>query len=211
MALRGGADLRAANLNGARLRGSDLTGASLARANLRGADLEGAVVTGADFSGTDFCGASLRGVRGFEKATWIEADVRDVNFCGAYMLRRFITDQNYLHEFRRRGRLSQVTYMIWWLTSDCGRSLTRWALLTMLLVAVFANLYELVSIDYGQHKTPWSPLYYSFVTFTTLGYGDVVPASSAAQVLAVIEVMMGYLALGGLLGIFANKMGRRAE
>ncbi len=54
-------------------------------------------------------------------------------------------------------------------------------------------------------------MYYSIVTITTLGYGDVVPASLPAQVLAVSEALMGYVGLGGLLSIFAQKMARRAD
>ena len=41
------------------------------------------------------------------------------------------------------------------------------------------------------------PLYYSLVTLTTLGYGDIVPVSRAASLLAVLEAMTGqvYLAI----------------
>ena len=49
------------------------------------------------------------------------------------------------------------------------------------------------------------------MTLTTLGYGDAVPASTAGQIIAMIEVLVGYLSLGGLISIFANKMARRAE
>jgi voltage-gated potassium channel Kch len=49
------------------------------------------------------------------------------------------------------------------------------------------------------------------VTLTTLGYGDVVPTSLAAQMLAVLEALLGYVGLGGLLSILANKMARRAD
>ena len=38
-------------------------------------------------------------------------------------------------------------------------------------------------------------LYYSFVTMTTLGYGDIVPASAAARMLAAIQALMGQLYL----------------
>jgi len=54
-------------------------------------------------------------------------------------------------------------------------------------------------------------LYYSIVTLTTLGYGDVVPASAPAQVLATIQAVLGYVGLGGFLSILANKMARRAD
>jgi voltage-gated potassium channel Kch len=120
-------------------------------------------------------------------------------------------DQNYLHEFRSRDRLSELVYRVWWLTSDCGRSFARWASWVVLITIVFAGLFTLVEIDYGDYPTAVAPFYFSVATLTTLGYGDVLPASAAAQTLAVIEVVIGYIALGGLLSIFANKMGRRAD
>jgi len=43
------------------------------------------------------------------------------------------------------------------------------------------------------------PLYYSFVTMTTLGYGDIAPISSAARMLSAIEAIMGQLYLAVLV------------
>ena len=39
----------------------------------------------------------------------------------------------------------------------------------------------------------------------------ILPASPAAQALVILEVVVGYLALGGLISILANKMARRAD
>ena len=55
-----------------------------------------------------------------------------------------------------------------------------------------------------------SALYFSIVTFTTLGFGDVVAASRAARVLVGLEVIVGYIMLGGLISILANKLARRS-
>jgi voltage-gated potassium channel Kch len=49
------------------------------------------------------------------------------------------------------------------------------------------------------------------VTLTTLGYGDVIPASAGGQVIAMVEVVTGYVMLGGLLSILSNKMARRGD
>jgi voltage-gated potassium channel Kch len=68
-----------------------------------------------------------------------------------------------------------------------------------------------VDVDFGPYETVMSPLYYSVVTLTTLGYGDVLPNSLAAQVAAMVEVLLGYIMLGGLLAIFATRMARRSE
>jgi voltage-gated potassium channel Kch len=53
-------------------------------------------------------------------------------------------------------------------------------------------------------------MYYSFVTFTTLGLGDVYPATQTAARLVIFEVVVGYIMLGGLISIFATKLARRS-
>ena len=38
-------------------------------------------------------------------------------------------------------------------------------------------------------------MYYSFVTLTTLGYGDIYPTSDATRILAMLEATLGQLYL----------------
>ena len=206
-----GADLRSARLRDARLRGVDLRDAELRAADLAGADLTGAGVNGADFADVTLSRASVRGIVGYGDANWLGADISDIDFNGAYALRRTIMDENYLHEFRSASRWSNLLYLAWKLTSDCGRSLARWAVVTLVMAIGFGLAYTQVDIDYGDYETTLSPFYFSVVTLTTLGYGDVLPASLGAQVVVLFEVITGYIMLGGLLSIFATKMGRRAE
>ena len=204
------ADLRSAGLEGARLREATLEHADLSGARLTGADLSGANVAHAVFRNGDLSRARLRAVKGYASADWIGIEMPDANFSGAYSVRRNIMDQNYLYEFRNKSRLHGAIYLVWLLTSDCGRSFVRWVLWTGLIALLFAVAYTFVDIDYGVHETALSPVYYSVVTMTTLGYGDAVPASTSGQLLAMAEVVIGYLTLGGVLSIFATKMGRRA-
>ena len=58
----------------------------------------------------------------------------------------------------------------------------------------------------------FNALYFSVVTFTTLGFGDVSPnlANRTAQVVVMAQVVIGYIMLGGLVSILANKLARRA-
>ena len=53
-------------------------------------------------------------------------------------------------------------------------------------------------------------MYYSVVTFATLGFGDIVPLDKGARAVVGAEVILGYIMLGGLISIFANKLARRA-
>ena len=205
------ADLRCTCLRNARIREADMSGADLTGSDLREADLALCKVNRANFKDVDMRGARLRAIEGFEKAEWIGVDIRDINFAGAYSMRRFVVDQNYLKEFRERSRIATVLYWLWWITSDCGRSLSRWCFWITLQLVLFALLFKYVGLDYGEYPTIISPLYYSVVTLTTLGYGDIVPSSLAGQVIAMIEVVTGYVMLGGLLSIFSNKMARRGD
>lgn len=204
------ADLRSATLDGARARDADLRGADLSGTSLRGADLGGAAVDRALLDRADLRGAALAGLRGYRLASWIGADLREVDFTGAHLCRKFVLDQNFIEEFRTRSRWSRVVYELWYLTSDCGRSATRWSVCTALLVLAFAWAYTLVGIDYGAYETPLSPLYYSVVTLTTLGYGDAVPSTAAGQAVAMLQVLTGYVMLGGLLSILSSKLASRA-
>ena len=66
---------------------------------------------------------------------------------------------------------------------------------------------------YGKTNQPvnfGSALYFSIVTFTTLGFGDVVAATRTARILVGLEVITGYIMLGGLISILANKLARRS-
>jgi uncharacterized protein YjbI with pentapeptide repeats len=206
-----GADLRHAVLRNARLREANLRDADATGADFRSAELSHCDVHGATFRQADLRNAGLRELRGYDAAAWIGVDVRNVNFAGAYLLRRHIADENYLEEFRSRGRWSGAVYQIWRLTSDCGRSMSRWCLLILIQVLLFAWLFTLVDINYGPNETWLSPLYYSIVTLTSLGYGDVVPRSVGGQVVAMAEVVVGYVMLGGLISIFSNRIARRAD
>ncbi len=206
-----GARFAGAVLSGARLRECDLSDTDFTHADLAEADLQESRVDGACFIDADVQRANLRGVLGYTRATWLGADTRSANFRGALLMKRHIEDENYLHEFRTQSRTNALLYHLWWLTSDCGRSFTRWAAFTMILSVLFAVAYRFVAIDFGPNETIISPLYFSVVTLTTLGYGDALPVSSTAQLVVMAEVITGYVALGGLLSVFATKMARRAE
>lgn len=204
-------DLRAVNLKNARLSEADLSGSIFTRAKLLSSDLKMSNVDGTNFELADMQGSRLLGIKNFKKAKWVGADIRGLDLRGAYLVRRYIADENYLYEFQASSKLHRVIYLVWSATSDCGRSLLRWFVWLVSITLIFAVIYMLVDIDYGDYKTPFSPVYFSFVTLTTLGYGDALPMSVAAQLFVTLQAITGYMGLGGLLSILGNKMARRAE
>lgn len=87
----------------------------------------------------------------------------------------------------------------------------------LLLGVLFANVYSLLDILQpgsfhfsfaAGDRQEWMrlgsgesvyPLYFSFVTITTLGYGDMVPAAGGTRMLAAVEAIIGQLYLAVLV------------
>ncbi|MBU1219722.1 pentapeptide repeat-containing protein [Myxococcota bacterium] len=204
-------DLRALHAKECRFAQTDLSGALLTRANVAGSDFKLADVKNTSFEMADMQRCRLITLKNYRQANWIGADIRDMDLRGAFLIRRFIADENYLYEFRTKSSWHEFIYKVWKISSDCGRSLIRWFTWMLVITVIFALVYTIVDIDFGIYETPISPLYFSVVTVTTLGYGDAVPMSQAAQIWVVIQAITGYMGLGGLLSILGNKMSRRAE
>ena len=205
------ANLSCANLHGARLREANLCETDFTEAILNSADLSLSCTDCATFHNAELRNARLRQIADYHKATWTGVDIRDINFAGAMSLRRLIIDQNYLKELRNRDNFTKAVYYLWWISCDCGRSVTRWSMWGALICIVYSYLYTLVAVDYGMYETWLSPMYFSLVTMTTLGYGDAVPSSIWAQITTMSQVVTGYVMFGVLLALSYDKLARRGE
>ncbi len=92
----------------------------------------------------------------------------------------------------------------------------------LLLGTIFIPIYTQVEVvlpgsfqvqDAASASTGWTQfLYFSYVTLTTLGYGDMAPVGSVAQALAVSEAIIGvlYIAvlMARLVGLYAAEVHR---
>ena len=58
-------------------------------------------------------------------------------------------------------------------------------------------------------STPAERLYFSFVTLTTVGYGDFSPRADAARALAVSEMLIGQIYLVTIVSLIVANLGRR--
>ena len=78
----------------------------------------------------------------------------------------------------------------------------------LLLGLVFALLYSAAeiaapgsfSLVEGAGSTPAQLVYFSLITLTTTGYGDVTPVSPVMRLVAALEAALGALYLAGLIG-----------
>jgi hypothetical protein len=168
---------------------------------------------------------SLKPLFAKPRTTFAEAIVEGVDWSRARQLERFILGEESLREMRISAighPLRKIGMFVWWLSSDYGRSIGRWLLLSSLLCVIFGLSWRVVdsSAQIPQNEmwgrplcraservpiTPFTRFYFSVVAYTTLGFGDVVPANGSGQILLGAEVVCGYLALGVLLSIVAKK------
>ena len=222
------ADLRGADLTSARLNEATLREALVGEAVLRGATLTNADVTGADLRKLDLADADLHGLVYGSPAQrrGLFLGIRGLDSChGNALFVRDAKDQDYLdalelaidatrEPWRRTGK--RLLFRAWGLI-DYGRSLGRPLLYAALLCSLFGVIYLFDMhlgwglIDYSESsQSPLTPFYFSIVTYTTLGYGDVHPLNWQGELLVMLEVVLGYATLGLLLSILANRVARRA-
>lgn len=143
---------------------------------------------------------------------------------------RQINDARYLMSYKKKH---PNWYRLWFWCSNCGRSFGKFACWSLGLVLLFALIYwpppaffpdcwidvcnkigprfqQTIEVYKGEPLDLLSSIYFSIVTFTTLGFGDIIAANWMARVLVTIEVILGYVTLGGLISILANKVARRS-
>jgi uncharacterized protein YjbI with pentapeptide repeats len=221
-----GVSLGYADLRKAELGWADLTEARLTNTNFRGANLYNANLTKADLLEADLRGTNLTEANLSEaRVTSVLWDrsrmrgrylgIRGVDSCyGNALFKRAAADQDFLDTLEANWHNDWRSHLfhIWgWL--DYGRSMWRVAVFGFAATSLFAAVFYMwpALLDYRQSANTWfTPYYYSVVTFTTLGFGDVRPAGAVGEILAAFEVVVGYVTLGLLLAVLAEKLARRA-
>jgi len=222
------ADLRGANLEATNLTHADVSDANLVGVNLAEADMSGADIRGTDISQANIAGAGVYGLRygSFMSMKSNYFALRGLDSCyGNALFTRDAQDQDYLESLKRS--IDETSSPIWrkakqlafqaWSIIEFGRSLGKPAAYALMLALSFGGLYSLDRsyewgmMDYSQSAdTALSPFYYSIVTYTTLGFGDITPQNWVGEVVVMAEVIMGYTTLGLLLSILANRIARQS-
>ncbi|PSW73715.1 hypothetical protein C9J41_10945 [Photobacterium sp. GB-50] len=75
---------------------------------------------------------------------------------------------------------------------------------------VFALIYQVNSCGLkGFDGSFLTAFYYSVVTFTTLGYGEITPLTDFTRIIVIIEVLLGYITLGSFVFLIGHKVNDR--
>ncbi|MCR9256314.1 MAG: potassium channel family protein [Alphaproteobacteria bacterium] len=78
------------------------------------------------------------------------------------------------------------------------------------LILLFASVYAIWGINPDTGPDLHDELYFSIVTWTTLGYGDIEPTKQV-RLIAAGEAMLGYIYLGLLVGLSAGLLSKQHD
>ena len=140
-----------------------------------------------------------------------------------YRRKRYARNQNELDVFSENWRhssynlISNYLYDLIAVYGERPMRVVKWSIFT---IGLFAILYPLTSgvqisseetIQYavsGNIQSFWKSIYFSIVTFTTVGYGDYQPVGFFAQLLASIESFVGSLLMALLVFVLGKQISR---
>jgi hypothetical protein len=110
--------------------------------------------------------------------------------------------RSYMLEKRYAGAFG---YLLWKITSDYGESVGRWSFSCLAVLLLFSLLF-FASKSITPIGNAFDYFYFSTITFTTLGYGDIHPANVLGEALACAEVACGFIMFGMLLTFLSNRL-----
>ncbi|NVK23756.1 MAG: pentapeptide repeat-containing protein [Gammaproteobacteria bacterium] len=210
-----GADLSDCNLSHATFNNVDLSGSNISHSNLKLAELKHVNLSGLQWK---LKGYFKRLSEAFKRErTPFHLGCRIDSCYGNERFIKAVREESYIEEVAR-DKIG--FYRFWLLSSDCGKSIALWILWSAVMVTMFAFLYS----SYGETGFTFSNdmtclirdgsflpyVYYSVVTFTTLGFGDITPSIPATILLVISEVILGFVMLGLLISVLASKVFSRS-
>lgn len=125
----------------------------------------------------------------------------------ASKVKKYITPKSlfYLSKYRLKWLVSMINNIVW----GYGEKPLRIILFAVFVISSYAGIYNAVEwVDTNSNSynlNIFDSFYYSVVTFSTLGYGDITPNTELLKFLAGSEALLGALTIGLLIAGFSNK------
>ncbi len=128
------------------------------------------------------------------------------------MLRRYIDWYQYVFvniaSIRHQSIPDKIFFSLSIVTTKAWSSYVCLAVTGLVINLIFAAIFYVNHRSFeGLNHNLFSAFYYSVVTFTTLGYGDIFPKGGWAQLSVIVEVVLGYVTLGVFVYLLSRKVG----
>jgi hypothetical protein len=110
--------------------------------------------------------------------------------------RRYIRNGKWLHA---------LAYGFWRVSSHYGTDYVRWFVTLIVVACSYAWIYSAFKLVKPLRDFT-DPFYFSLVTMTTVGYGDIVPIGNWGKMIACSEIVFGLAMFGVLVGIISGRV-----
>ena len=230
------ADLTKAKISNSRLWNSDLTGANLTEADMSGADLWNACLFNSKIWRADFKDAHSLSMRNFSKdakttgsarideSGILAAEESYRNLKNYFMQNGMYNDASWASYkektmerliMKRNKNIHYIPSLFMSLVCGYGEKPYRIVISALLTILLFAFAYHIFNgiqnTSDPSYIMKWSDyLYYSTVTFTTVGYGDFIPRSASLfRLSSALEAFLGVFLTGLFIFTLARKYSAR--
>ncbi|MCB9138088.1 MAG: pentapeptide repeat-containing protein [Caldilineaceae bacterium] len=202
-----GIDLSDENLSRVDLSSCDMYASNLqktdfSRANLQNSYLSESNVKGAKFDWSRMEGVLLDNVDYDHATSFLGIDLNSINFTLSALLQEMAIGQQRIEHLKER---QPFLAKILWVTCDYGRSFSRFLAWCIGIILAFALAYWLVPGTLS-HNGLLDSIYFSVITFVTLGFSDISPISWSGRFLTITEVFAGYFMMGLLVAMLSRKV-----
>ncbi|HEX3747565.1 MAG TPA: ion channel [Bryobacteraceae bacterium] len=106
---------------------------------------------------------------------------------------------------RNRKWVPALAYGFWRITSKYGTDYVRWFISLIVVASSYAWIYYIFKLVKPLRDFT-DPFYFSVVTMTTVGYGDILPAGNWGKMVACSEIVFGLAMFGVLVGIISGRV-----
>jgi uncharacterized protein YjbI with pentapeptide repeats len=205
-----GANLKDADLINANLKDADLINANLENAILLHTNLKNADLWNTNLNSTALWNAHLENAKFFGVSINKNTDFRTYSFEKAFYYSGLKESLEYCNRrlnwhdcYKKQNKIIEFIVQCFWEFSNYGRSTGRIIGSFLGFSIYFAIIYwlnpDLIN-NLEKHEFIKS-LYFSIITMTTLGFGDMSanPQSEISQIIVMFHVIIGYVILGALI------------
>lgn len=109
--------------------------------------------------------------------------------------------------WREKKIVATLSFWIWEITCGYGENLWRWSFMCLCILFGFTAIYCSFGLI-APITSYFDYFYFSLVTFTNFGYGDIYPCGGIAKILVSVEFVLGIFMLGMLLTYISRRFFR---